>query len=342
MKTVRVSLSRPYDVLIGRGILSQLGALLSPADGSAAFVVTDENVAPLYLGQAVKSLKASGFSVGSISVPAGEVSKSMEYYVNLLDMFAMKHLTRTDRVIALGGGVVGDLAGFAAATYLRGLSFVQVPTSLLAMVDASVGGKNGINRPGGKNQVGTIRQPELVLCDPDLLETLPGEEFLSGCGEIIKTAVLFDPELFALLEEQGPDFDREEVIFRCVQWKRDMVLKDELDQGPRHLLNLGHTIGHALEELSDFTLPHGYAVSIGISMLARAFSPDAERIIRCFRKFGLPTDQSFPADLLAKAALSDKKRQGNSITLAVPHKIGRCTLETYPVAELEKIIEAGL
>ena len=180
MKTITVSLSRPYDVVIGQGLLAKLGEFLSPSDGSAAFVVTDENVAPLYLGTAVKSLRASGFSTGSLSVPAGEASKSLDYYVNLLDMFAMKGLSRTDRIIALGGGVVGDLAGFAAATYLRGLPFVQVPTSLLAMVDASVGGKNGINRPGGKNQAGTIRQPSFVLCDPELLDTLPKEEFLSG------------------------------------------------------------------------------------------------------------------------------------------------------------------
>ena len=342
MKTITVSLSRPYDVVIGQGLLAKLGEFLSPSDGSAAFVVTDENVAPLYLGTAVKSLRASGFSTGSLSVPAGEASKSLDYYVNLLDMFAMKGLSRTDRIIALGGGVVGDLAGFAAATYLRGLPFVQVPTSLLAMVDASVGGKNGINRPGGKNQAGTIRQPSCVLCDPALLDTLPKEEFLSGCGEIIKTAVLFDPELFGILEKQGPDFDREEVISRCIRWKRDMVLEDEEDRGPRHLLNLGHTVGHALEKLSDYLIPHGFAVSMGLAVFARAFSEDSDRIIRCLQKFGLPTEQPFPASLLVKAALSDKKRQGDSITLAVPHKIGSCTLESVPVNELEKIIEAGL
>lgn len=342
MTTISVSLPTPYSVHIGKGLLARLGEFLSPADGAAAFVVTDENVAPLYLGTAVQSLKGAGFSVSSLSVPAGETSKSMSYYENLLDLFALKGLTRTDKVIALGGGVVGDLAGFAAATYLRGLTLIQVPTSLLAMVDASVGGKNGINRPGGKNQVGTIRQPAMVLCDLDLLDTLPEEEFLSGCGEILKTAILFDPELFEILEEQGRNFDREAVISRCIRWKRDMILKDEQDQGPRRLLNLGHTIGHALEKLSSFTLPHGFAVSIGMAVFARAFSSDAEKIIRCLQKFGLPTEQPFPAELLAAAALSDKKRQGDRITLVIPRRIGSCTLETVPVRELKKIIEAGL
>lgn len=342
MKTVRVDASRSYEVKIGRGLLADVGSEAAKLTGGQVFAVSDGNVAPLYLPQVVKNLRNAGLTVSSASVPAGEASKSAEYYVNLLNLFAAKNLTRSDAVIALGGGVVGDLAGFAAATYLRGVSVIQIPTTLLAMVDSSVGGKTAIDLPAGKNLVGAFHQPSLVLCDPDVLSTLPEDDFRDGCAEVIKTAVLFDRELFDHLRGSGPDFDRERVIARCVEWKRDVVCRDEFDTGERQLLNLGHTVGHAIEKCSRFTVSHGRAVAIGTAVMARAFSEDAAQIVSVLRAFGLPTETDFSAEELAKAALSDKKRSGGTLTLVIPERIGSPVLKNIPVGDLPAVIKAGL
>ena len=342
MNTVHVCASRSYDVKIGAGLLAAVGQEVRAVTGGSVLVVTDETVAPLYLAKVYQSLTAAGLRVFTASVPAGERSKCVEYYVNLLNILAAKNLTRTDAVVALGGGVVGDLAGFAAATYLRGIPLVQVPTTLLAMVDSSVGGKTAIDLPAGKNLVGAFHQPSLVLCDPDALNTLPADTFRDGCAEVIKTAILFDPGLFAHLRERGTGFDREYVITRCVECKRDVVCADEFDKGERQKLNLGHTIGHAIEKCSDFSVSHGQAVAIGTAMMARAFYPNPAEIEDVLRAFGLPTETAFDAQSLASAALSDKKRAGDTLTLVVPRAIGGCTLEKIPVTELQAVIEAGL
>ncbi len=342
MNTVHVCASRSYDVKIGAGLLATIGQEVRAVTTGSVLVVTDETVAPLYLAGVYRSLTAAGLRVFTASVPAGERSKCLEYYVNLLNILAAKNLTRTDAVVALGGGVVGDLAGFAAATYLRGLPLVQVPTTLLAMVDSSVGGKTAIDLPAGKNLVGAFHQPSLVLCDPQALDTLPEATFRDGCAEVIKTAILFDPMLFAHLRERGTDFDREYVITRCVECKRDVVCADEFDKGERQKLNLGHTIGHAIEKCSDFSVSHGQAVAIGMAMMARAFYPNPAEIEDVLRAFGLPTETEFDAQSLANAALSDKKRAGDTLTLVVPRAIGGCTLEKIPVTELQAVIEAGM
>lgn len=342
MISVKVDTSHAYEVKIGSGLLDRLGDELRTLTTGKVLVVTDETVAPLYLERACESLRKVGFSVFSATVPAGEDSKDVKYYVNLLEKLSLHGLSRSDTVIALGGGVVGDLSGFAAATYLRGIRFVQVPTTLLAMVDSSVGGKTAVNLPSGKNQVGAFHQPSLVLCDPTVLDTLPLEIFRCGCGEVIKTAILFDADLFRHLEERGLDFDRVAVIRRCVECKRDIVRADEFDNGERQLLNLGHTVGHALEKLTNFDLLHGQAVSVGCAVFARAFAKKPEKIVGVFEKFGLPTHTTFSAEMLAQAALSDKKRQGDTITLVVPLDIGRCELRTVPMSDLEAILRAGL
>lgn len=342
MNTVRVTASSTYEVKIGSGLLAELGQETRAVTKGSVLVVTDETVAPLYLAKVYQSLKAAGLNVHTASVPAGERTKCVEYYVNLLNILAAKQLTRTDAAIALGGGVVGDLTGFAAATYLRGIPLIQVPTTLLAMVDSSVGGKTAIDLPAGKNLVGAFHQPSLVLCDPDALNTLPAATFRDGCAEVIKTAILFDPQLFAHLRERGTDFDREYVITRCVECKRDVVCADEFDKGERQKLNLGHTIGHAIEQCSHFTVSHGQAVAIGTAMMARAFYPNPKEIESVLHTFGLPTETDFSAEALANAALSDKKRAGDTLTLVVPRAIGGCTLEKIPVTELQPIIEAGM
>lgn len=341
MKTVRVNASRGYEVKIGRGLLQTVGSEAAKITSGQVLVVTDGTVAPLYLSQIIDSLRQAGLTASSASVPAGEVSKSPEYYVNLLNILAAKRLTRSDAVIALGGGVVGDLAGFAAATYLRGIPVIQIPTTLLAMVDSSVGGKTAIDLPAGKNLVGAFHQPSLVLCDPDVLATLPEDVFRDGCAEVIKTAVLFDRDLFDHLRAHGADFDREEVISRCVAHKRDVVCRDEFDTGERQLLNLGHTVGHAVEACSHYTVSHGKAVAIGTAIMARACSADAGEILSVLRLFGLPAETDFTPEALAEAALSDKKRSGDTLTLVLPERIGKAKLKKIPVSELLTVIKAG-
>ncbi len=342
MKTVTVHTSKTYEVKIGHGLVDTIGQELAQLASGKVLVVTDETVAPLYLARAYQSLKNAGFAVYTAAVPAGEGSKDIKYYVNLLNLLAEKNLTRSDTVIALGGGVIGDLSGFAAASYLRGVRFVQIPTTLLAMVDSSVGGKTAVNLASGKNQVGAFYQPSLVLCDLDLLDTLPEEVFRAGCAEVIKTAILFDEDLFAHLQEKGLDFDREAVIARCVECKRDIVCADEFDRGQRQLLNLGHTVAHAIESLTDYIIPHGQAVAVGCAVFARAFAEDQEKIVKLLEQFSLPTATDFSAKVLANAALSDKKRQEDKITVVVPHAVGRCELKTIRIEELEAIIKAGL
>lgn len=344
MKTITVSASRQYDIKIGTGLLSTVGPeILRLGRVQTAAIVSDSTVWPIY-GKIVKtSLEYSGIAAVSFVFPAGEESKCASTYLDLVNFLAESRLTRSDVVIALGGGVVGDLAGFAAATYLRGIRFVQLPTTLLAAVDSSVGGKTAIDLPAGKNLCGAFCQPSLVLCDTQTLCTLPGDIFRDGCGEVIKYAVLFDPALFQLLEQEGLAFDPEEVIARCVELKRDVVMADEFDTGLRMKLNLGHTIGHGVEARSHFTLSHGKCVAIGLSIVARAVKcPEWERIVGLIDAFGLPTRTTYPVEDIFHFACSDKKRAGSTINLILPRRIGNCVISPVPVEELKKLIEEGM
>lgn len=262
MNTVTVRASRQYDILIGQGLLPTLGAEAKKlGKAQKVCVISETTVYPLYGAVAEESLKSAGFSVVSYVFPAGEESKNGLIFLDLLNFLAENQLTRSDLIVALGGGVVGDLAGFAAASYLRGIRFIQVPTTLLAAVDSSVGGKTAIDLPAGKNLAGAFCQPSLVLCDTDTLNSLPLDIFRDGCAEVIKYGVLYDPKLFAHLEEKGLSFDREAVITRCVELKRDVVMEDEFDTGARMKLNLGHTVGHGVEAKSHFAISHGKAVA---------------------------------------------------------------------------------
>ena len=341
MNTVRVPASRSYEVKIGSGLLQSLGTEAARFTKGKALVVTDENVAPLYLAAAYRSLSEAGLAVSTLSLPAGEATKSPEYFLKLLNLLAEKQFTRSDLLIALGGGVIGDLTGFAAATYLRGIGLIQVPTTLLSMVDSSVGGTTAIALPAGKNLVGAFYQPSLVLCDLDSLNTLPGEIFADGCAEVIKTAILFDPQLFAHLQERGRDFDREYVVSACVRHKRDVVCADEFDRGERQKLNLGHTVAHGIEKESGYLISHGRAVAAGTAIMARAYCQDAGAVLALLEQFGLPVKTEFSVPTLAAAPLADKKRSGDSLTLVVPHAIGDCRLEKIPVSQLEPIIHRG-
>jgi len=344
MKTVTVNASKRYDIVIGDGILGSIGACCaSLGKARRVCIVSDSNVFPLYGAAVQGSLEEAGFSVFSFVFPAGEASKNAENYLALLHTLAENNLTRTDLIIALGGGVVGDLAGFAAATYLRGIRFVQVPTTLLAAVDSSVGGKTAIDLPAGKNLVGAFCQPSLVLCDTGTLKTLSDAVFRDGCAEVIKYGVLYDPELFSLLEEKGLDFPRETVIARCVELKRDVVMEDEFDTGARMKLNLGHTIGHSIEKISNFGISHGNAVAMGMAIMARGTDcPDAEPMINLLRKFGLPMTCAYSAEELYVHTLSDKKRTGDTINLIVPRRIGFCDIVKSSYNELLQILNNSI
>ncbi len=350
MKTVAVNASRSYEVRIGPGLLSTLGtAAATLGRAEKVCIVSDSNVFPLYGAAAEESLNAAGFSVISYVFPAGESSKNGSVFLDLLNFLAKNGLTRSDLMVALGGGVVGDLAGFAAACFLRGIRLIQLPTTLLAAVDSSVGGKTAIDLPEGKNLAGAFFQPSLVLCDTDLLASLPQTVFRDGCGEIIKYSILYDPALFAHLEAHGPDFHRENVIARCVELKRDVVMEDEFDTGARMKLNLGHTFGHGIEAASAFSVSHGMAVAAGIAIITRAAvkrglcpEADSRRILALLSRFDLPIRICFSARELYAYTLNDKKRAGGTVNLIVPRCVGRCSILPTPVAQVLSWIEEGL
>ena len=282
-------------------------------------------------------------------IAAGEASKNGQNYLEILNFLAHNRITRSDCIIALGGGVVGDLTGFVAATYLRGIDYIQVPTTLLAAVDSSVGGKTAIDLPSGKNLAGAFYQPELVLCDLSTLSTLPGDVFRDGCAEVIKYGILYDKSFFSYLEETGPDFDREAVIARCVELKRDVVMEDEFDTGARMKLNLGHTVGHGVEAGSNFEISHGKAVAIGMAIVSRASaargictSDTAGKIESLLCQFSLPVRTEYDSATLFEAALSDKKRNGNTVNLILPKAIGDCIIAPTPIDQLKSFIQEGL
>ncbi len=350
MKTVTVAASKTYDILIGSGLLSTLGAEAKKlGKAQKVCVVSESSVYPIYGNTAVQSLESTGFQVVSFVFPAGEERKNGQVFLELLNFLAENQLTRSDLIVALGGGVVGDLAGFAAATFLRGIRFIQVPTTLLAAVDSSVGGKTAIDLPAGKNLAGAFCQPSLVLCDTDTLHSLPQDIFRDGCAEVIKYGILYDPVLFSHLEEKGLSFDREAVITRCVGLKRDVVMEDEFDTGKRMKLNLGHTIGHGVEAKSHFGLSHGKAVAIGMAIVTRAAAQrgmcdgdTCDRVLAVLEKFGLPTTTQYTAEDLFTYTLSDKKRSGSTVHLIVPQAIGDCAIVPTPIDNLKSFIQAGL
>ena len=350
MQTVKVRASTEYDVLIERGILKRSGELIKEYTGAGrALLITDRTVDGLYSKAALESLKSAGINCEKFVFEDGEEHKSLKTVGDILSFAAQLSLNRSDIFIALGGGIVGDVTGFAASAYLRGVRFVQIPTTLLAAVDSSVGGKTGVNLPEGKNLAGAFHQPSLVLCDPDCFDTLSDSLFADGAAEAIKTGVLSGETLFFLFEDGRLTDAPAEVIARCIRYKAGVVERDEKEQGERRKLNLGHTVGHAIEKCSGYAIPHGHAVAAGLAVMARASErlgwaePGVSaRIAACLEKNGLPTGTDYPAEALAQAALADKKRSGDSITIVVPKAIGDCELKRIPVTELLPIIAAGL
>ncbi len=335
MEQVRITASHDYDVLIGPGLLARAGAEIAKVvKPCKAAVITDDTVRILYGEAVVDSLRAAGFEPEIWAFPHGERQKTMPTLSAALEWLGSVELSRSDLVVALGGGVPGDLAGFAAAVYNRGTRFVQIPTTLLAAVDSSVGGKTAVDLAAGKNMAGAFHQPEIVLCDTDVIRALPAELKRDGLAEMLKYGVLCDPDLFAALHTSAWENRMEEVIARCVAIKRDYVAGDEQDNGQRQFLNLGHTFGHAVELCSGFTLTHGQGVGVGMVMAAKAAGIDPTPIEDTCLACGLPIRVPYSAEQLASAALHDKKRRGGKITLVLPEAVGKCYLKTVPVEEL--------
>lgn len=331
MRELTVNTRPAYRILIGRGLMKELGALLPRRYGRIA-ILSDDKVFALYGGIVTAALRSTGAEVVCCTFPHGEARKTPQTFLQLVGFLAENALTRSDLVVALGGGVTGDLAGFAAAVYLRGIDCIQIPTSLLAMVDSSVGGKTGVDLPQGKNLMGVFSQPGLVVCDPDALQTLPEEEFRNGIGEVIKYGAIADRRLFESVEG-GTVGDREELIERCLSIKKRTVEEDVDDRGIRRILNFGHTLGHGIERLSNFRIAHGQAVAMGMCRITRwaerrGLTPSgvAARLERTVSAFGMETDCPFGGTELFEAALYDKKRRGGSLTLVLLKEIGSCYL----------------
>ncbi|MGO7031066.1 3-dehydroquinate synthase [Rhizobium ruizarguesonis] len=358
IRTVHVPLGeRAYDILIGPGLIARAGAeIASRLKGRKAAVVTDENVAPLYLKTLVASLDEAGIASAEVVLPAGEKTKSFEHLITVCDKVLEARVERNDYVIALGGGVIGDLSGFAAGIVRRGVRFVQVPTSLLSQVDSSVGGKTGINSRHGKNLIGVFHQPDLVLADTDVLNSLSEREFRAGYAEVAKYGLIDKPDFFAWLEANWKAVftggsARIEAIAASCQAKADVVVADERENGPRALLNLGHTFGHALEAATAYDssrLVHGEGVSIGM-VLAHEFSarmnlasPDeARRVERHLKEVGLPTRMSDipgdlpPAETLMDAIAQDKKVKSGKLTFILTRGIGQSFVaDDVPASEV--------
>ncbi len=344
MRSIEIATTdKKYEVLVGRGL--DTGKLVSAVKSNCrVMLVTDDIVNGLYADKVVKSLETAGFTVNKFVFQNGELSKNVLTYTDILEALAREHFTRTDIIAALGGGVVGDVAGFAAATYLRGIDFVQLPTTLLAAVDSSVGGKTGINLNAGKNLAGAFHQPLRVICDIDFLSTLSDEIMSDGIAESIKCGMIRSRPLFDKLKFGSFTEEIEDCIAACIGIKAEVVSKDEHDTGERRLLNFGHTFGHAIEKASGMTITHGHAVSIGMVLASRAAErmgitePCSAELIEVLEKYNLPTECEYDAETLVKYALSDKKREGGEITLILPEKVGKCIMYTVSVDKLIEIV----
>lgn len=356
MPTISVALSdRSYDILIDNGLIDRAGEEILSACGSCKVaIVTDDNVAPLYLSRVETSLHQVGLVSASIVLPHGEPTKCLDKLTELYSFLCEQHITRKDLVVALGGGVIGDLTGLAAATYLRGVRFVQIPTTLLAQVDSSVGGKVAVDLPQGKNLVGAFWQPSLVLCDPSTLTTLTEEYWRDGLGEVVKYGCINDAALFTLLEETAPGgrdalMDRMgDILQHCIQAKADVVAQDERDTGLRMTLNFGHTLAHAVETCQHYTgLRHGEAVSVGMAVITRLSEKKGltqpgttKRLLTLLEALSLPHQlPPIPERDLISAMGMDKKSLGKSLHIVLLHAIGSCFIHPTTPAFFEGMNE---
>ncbi|MBQ7160200.1 MAG: 3-dehydroquinate synthase [Clostridia bacterium] len=350
MITIDINAHKRYPVYIGGGLIDRAGALTERnAGGEKALIVTDNRVGEIYLERVKNSLEAAGYEVFFFAFIEGEQSKNAGTLMDILESAANLGLTRSDIFVALGGGVAGDVCGLAASLYMRGTNFVQIPTTLLAAVDSSVGGKTAIDLDAGKNLCGTFWQPSCVICDPAALDTLDPEVFSDGMAEVIKYGAICDRELFDMVKGGDTASRRAEIIERCVRRKAEIVAEDEFDTGRRAILNFGHTFGHAIEKLSGFSVSHGKAVAMGMVIAARASyklgfcrNDVTGDLIGALRSNGLPVECGFSPDDIWEASMSDKKRSGTSISPILLYDIGDCFVDRVSVYDFKEICRAGL
>ena len=342
--SISVNVGKSYPVYIDKDLLSRSGEIFASLFPNCKIaVISDDLVASLYLDKLISSLNLSGFKVVSYVFPNGEQNKNLSTFSNIVNFLADNEITRSDVVVALGGGVVGDVVGFASASYLRGVKYVQIPTTLLSATDSSVGGKTAIDIEQGKNLVGAFKQPDAVICDVDVIKNLPSDIFKSGMGEVVKYAIL-DRDIFSAVSTSNLDLAN--VIALCVDYKRKIVEQDEFESGLRRLLNLGHTPAHAIEKLSDYSIPHGIAVSMGLKIMVdysfkakllceKDYKLISELISSVFGDCACP----YSAKLLAEHSLSDKKRSGEFINVLVVHAIGDVRQHKIHVSDLIKVFQ---
>lgn len=347
MKKFVLSTSKKYDVIVGRDLLSSAGTHIRKylSLPCKICVITDSNVNPIYAQTLLASLKEAGYIASKIVFPAGEHSKNLTTYANIMEALADEEFTRSDALIALGGGVVGDLTGFAAATYLRGIAYIQIPTTYMSAVDSAVGGKTSINLQNGKNLAGAIWQPTLVICDYDTFDTLPKAKCKDGLAEAVKSAVVSDASLLKHIKDGNLEY----VIERCISIKKSVVEADERDYGLRQILGFGHTVGHGLEKLSAFAIPHGQAVAAGMVIEAKAAYRKgltncdlSIELTEILTELGFKLNVKYSADEIYHYALMDKKISGDYITMVIPEFLGKCRLHKIPLSELRDYIAAGL
>ena len=347
MTKIRVNTSKPYDVVIGDGLLSEAGKLIADAvKGRKAVIVTDDIVNGLYADILVKSMADAGFTTDVFVFPNGEESKSHKTLIELYDFLGKKNITRSDFLVALGGGVVGDLTGFAAATYLRGIDYVQIPTTLLAQVDSSVGGKTAVDIEAGKNLVGAFKQPDIVIADTNTLSTLTDEIFTDGMGEVVKYGMIWSREFFDLLKKGNAKDNLPYIVEQCVDIKRQVVETDEFDTGLRMILNFGHTLGHSIEKFYNYKgFSHGKAVSVGmyiISVIGEKAglieTPVSDELKECLIANNMPFSADIDGAALYSGAVNDKKRFSDNINIILCRKIGKADIVKMNISDFKSII----
>ncbi len=348
MHTVTVNTALPYAVHIGAGLLARSGELITSALTARRCALVADSAIAMYAETVRTALERAGVSVFVYLLDANEQRKTLAACADLLNFFAHSELTRADFAIALGGGVTGDMVGFAAAIYQRGIDFVQMPTTLLAAVDASVGGKTAVDLPAGKNLAGAFHQPRMVICDTDTFRTLSDDVFAEGMAEVIKHALIADAALMEQLMHSSSD-QMDDLVRRNVEIKASFVCGDEREHGKRKLLNFGHTIGHAIERCSGYTISHGKAVAMGMMLIVRAgeqlgYTPTGtcDTVCTLLNRFSLPTKCPYSADELFSAAAADKKRSGDEIDIVILKEAGQADTLRIPFTDLLKWMEAGL
>lgn len=349
MKTLHLHVSKPYDVLLESGLIKRTYKLIEPfCKGRNVAIITDDIVDRLYGESLLRQLKESGYSVVKYALPNGELSKNINTLSNILEFLAENNFKRNDYMIALGGGVPGDITGLASAIYMRGIGFIQIPTTLLAMVDASVGGKTAIDLKAGKNLAGAFWQPSLVICDIDIIKNLPENIFKEGMGEVLKYDIIDNLGIFESVLNDNVEENLESIIYECIRSKQQIVEQDEFEtKGVRKLLNVGHTFAHGLEKLSSYSIPHGFAVATGLVWEAGiAYELGIcslelfETIKRVVKKWNLLVNFEYSNAELVEAMKKDKKNNDNSISFVLPIELGDCREKKLKAEETISILES--